>query len=85
MEQGYTLPDGRTFHDIDEYKLRLLEEPQRIARALAGKLLTFATGAPVQFADRRDLEAIVARIAAHGYGLRSLIIEIVNSRPFLNK
>ncbi len=85
VELGYMLPDGRAFSDVDDYKRRLLEEPQRIARSLAGKLLTFATGAPVQFADRSDVDAVVSRIAAHDYGLRSLIIEIINSRPFLNK
>jgi Protein of unknown function (DUF1592)/Protein of unknown function (DUF1588)/Protein of unknown function (DUF1585)/Protein of unknown function (DUF1595)/Protein of unknown function (DUF1587)/Planctomycete cytochrome C len=85
VEQGYTLPDGRAFSDVEDYKRRLLEDPQRIARTLADKLLTYATGAPVQFADRSELDAIVSRIAAQGYGMRSLIIEIVNSRPFLTK
>jgi Protein of unknown function (DUF1592)/Protein of unknown function (DUF1588)/Protein of unknown function (DUF1585)/Protein of unknown function (DUF1587)/Protein of unknown function (DUF1595)/Planctomycete cytochrome C len=85
VEQGYTLPDGRAFSDVDDYKRRLLEDPHRIARTLADKLLTYATGAPVQFADRSEMDAIVSRIAARGYGMRSLINEIVNSRPFLTK
>ena len=85
VEQGYVLPDGRAFHDADDYKRRLLEDPQRIVRTLAAKLLTFATGAPIQFADRSDVDTITSRISARGYGLRSLIVEVVNSRPFLNK
>lgn len=85
VEVGYTMPDGRAFADITAYKTLLLEDKDRIVTALASNLLTYATGAPVQFADRDDLAAIVAEVRAKNYGLRSLIHAIVNSRPFLNK
>ena len=53
--------------------------------ALTEKLLTYATGARVQFADREDVAAIVQSIRAENYGLRTLIHRVVDSRPFLNK
>ena len=85
VEVGYVMPDGRPFADIDAYKQLLLEDRDGLARALASKLLTYATGAPVQFADRADVDALVAEIRGKNYGLRSLVHAIVESRPFLNK
>ncbi len=85
VEVGYTMPDGRAFANVTEYKAMLLEDKDGLARALTEKLLTYATGARVQFADREDLAAIVQSIRADNYGLRTLIHRIVDSRPFLNK
>ncbi len=85
VEAGYTMPDGRAFANVSEYKTLLLEDKGGIARALTEKLLTYATGARVQFADRDDVAEIVKSIRSENYGLRSLIHRIVESRPFLNK
>ena len=85
VEVGYTMPDGRAFANVAEYKTMLLEDKDGLARALTEKLLTYATGARVQFADREDVAAIVKSVRAENYGLRSLIHHIVESRPFLNK
>ncbi len=85
VEVGYTMPDGRAFANVSEYKSMLLEDKDGLARALSEKLLTYATGARVQFADRDDVAAIVKSLRAENYGLRSLIHHIVDSRPFLNK
>jgi hypothetical protein len=85
VELGYTMPDGRPFADVDVYKQLLLEDRDGLARALASKLLMYATGAPVQFADRADVDALIEEIRGKNYGLRSLVHAIVQSRPFLNK
>jgi hypothetical protein len=85
VELGYTMPDGRPFADVDAYKRLLLEDADGLATALATKLLTFATGSPVQFADRADVDTIVRQIRDKNYGLRSLVHAIVESRPFLHK
>ena len=85
VEAGYTMPDGRAFAGVDEYKALLLEDKDGLARAFTEKLLTYATGARVQFADRDDITALVKASRADNYALRSLIHRIVDSRPFLNK
>ena len=85
VEVGYTMPDGRAFADVDEYKALLLDDKDGLARALTENLLTYATGARVQFADREAVAGIVQSVRAQDYGLRTLIHHIVNSRPFLNK
>jgi hypothetical protein len=79
------LADGREFKSIDELKQLLLEDKDQLARALATKLLTYATGAPPTAADEVEVNAIVTRIKAKDYGLKSLIHEIVQSEAFRQK
>jgi hypothetical protein len=79
------LPDGRPFHDIRDFKRLVREEDATLARNLARQLLVFATGAPVRFSDRPGIEEIVSHAAAHRYGLRTLVEEVVQSPLFLNK
>ncbi len=79
------LSDGRKFTDVDDFKQLLLEREDQLARNLAANLLTYATGASIQFADRDVVEAIVARLKSRGGGLRSLIHEIAQSETFQNK
>ena len=79
------LPDGRRFQDIDEYKQLLLADKDQLARALAEKLLAYATGAAPTTADRAEIEAIVDDVRDKNYGFRSLIHEIVESKIFQTK
>ncbi|MBI4905225.1 MAG: DUF1592 domain-containing protein [Acidobacteria bacterium] len=76
------LPDGRAFTDVRELKRLLLADERQIARTLVNQLVTYATGAPVGFADRPQVEAILDRTASKGYGVASLIEEIVQSEVF---
>jgi hypothetical protein len=85
VEKGGQTHDGRTFKDIEEYKQLLLEDEDQLARNLTQKLLIYATGAEIQFADREVVEQIVATLRAKNYGLRTLVHEVVQSRLFLNK
>ncbi len=85
VELGGTTPDGRPFHTIDDYKRLLLADKDQLVRNLARKLLIYATGADIQFADREVVEDLVAKCRARKYGFRSLVHEVVQSRIFLNK
>ncbi len=85
VEQGGVTPDGKPFKDIADYKKILLADKDQLARNLTQKLMIYATGADIQFADREVVEQIVTNIRAKNYGLRSLVHEIVQSRVFLNK
>jgi uncharacterized protein DUF1588/uncharacterized protein DUF1592/uncharacterized protein DUF1585 len=79
------LPDGRAFGDIKKLKQLLLSDEVSIARNLARQLVIFATGAPVRFTDRAELERILRRASARKYGVRSLVEEIVRSELFQTK
>jgi len=85
VDPADVLPDGRRFRDIDEYKQLLLSDKEQLARALAEKLLTYGTGGPPGRGDRAEIEKIVGRVRAKGYGFRTLVHEIVQSEVFQSK
>jgi hypothetical protein len=85
VEQGGQTPEGKTFKDIDDYKKLLLEDKDQLARSLTKKMMVYATGAEIQFADREVVEEILATLREKNYGLRTLVHEVVQSRLFLNK
>jgi hypothetical protein len=85
VDSSGELSDGRRFADIREFKRLLRSEETTIARNLARQLVVYATGAPVRFSDRIAVEQIVEAAKPSGYGLRSLIHEIVQSELFRNK
>lgn len=85
VEKGGVTHDGKTFTTVEDYKRLLLADPDQIARNLAAKLITYATGAEPQFADREVIEQIVAQVKTKNYGFRTLVHEIVQSRPFKHK
>jgi mono/diheme cytochrome c family protein len=85
VDPADVLSDGRAFQDIDEFKERLLEDKEQIARALTARLLTYGTGGHPSAADQPRIEAIVAAVRDRNYGFRSLIHEIVQSELFRAK
>ncbi|MCC6234416.1 MAG: DUF1592 domain-containing protein [Verrucomicrobiales bacterium] len=85
VDASGSLPDGRTFRDIREFKQLLAAEDRVLARNLARQLTVYATGAPIGFGDRRELEALLDRAASSHYGVRTLIQELVRSDLFQRK
>ena len=85
VEKGGQMADGRSFQNIEDYKKILLEDKDQLARSLTQKMLIYATGADIQFADRELVEQIVADLRGKTYGLRTLVHDVVHSRMFLNK
>jgi hypothetical protein len=79
------LPDGRAFKDVRELKKLLAEDEASVARNLARQLTVFATGAPVRFFDRGEVEQILAATKDNKYGVRSIVHALVQSELFRNK
>lgn len=79
------LPDGRAFANIRDFKRLLRGDDAIIARNLARQLVIYATGAPVRFSDRAQIEQILQGAKTSNYGARSLIHQIVQSDLFRNK
>ena len=77
--------DGAEFEDIRGFREYLLGEQEQIARNLTERLMTFATGAGVNFADRPIVEGILRDTEDSDYGIRSILQEIVCSEIFLSK
>jgi hypothetical protein len=85
VDPADVIPDGAKFKNIDEFKLLLLKDKDQLARALAEKLLTYATGSPPAKADRTEIDAMVTRLRAKDYRFRTLVHEIVQSHVFQQK
>ena len=79
------LPDGRPFDDVNGLRKLLAADPERLARAFTSQLITYATGAEIGFADRAAVERIVKNSAASKHGLRTLLVEVVQSELFNHK
>ena len=77
--------DGREFDDVRQLKKILLADEQQIARNLVEQLMVFATGAPIGFSDRREVQEILERTKSSDYGVRSVVHEIVKSKLFQYK
>jgi len=78
-------PTGESFTGIEQYKQLLADRKRQLARNLARKLMVYATGAEIEFADREQVEKILDQTKDEGYRVRSLIHAVVESDLFRNK
>jgi hypothetical protein len=85
VDSAGTLPDGRPFKDARELKKLLVQDEVPIARNLVRQLTIFATGAPVRFSDREEIEKSLDAAKARRHGVRSIVHAIVQSELFRNK
>lgn len=79
------LSTGTKFSGMDEFQKILWADQDRVARCVTEKLLTFATGRAMTFADRGEIGQLVAQSKARGHGLRDLILAVVQSEIFRSK
>jgi hypothetical protein len=76
---------GEAFRDITEFRRLLLKDQRQLARNMVRQFVTYATGAPPNFADRVEIERILDSAAKDRYGVRSLIQRVVESNLFTSK
>lgn len=84
VETADQLADGRAFRNFVEFRSRLAENQQQLARAFTTKLLVYATGRPVTIGDRLAVDKIVSDAGLNAPGLKSIIHSIVDSDFFLD-
>ena len=85
VDSSGELPGGEKFAGFREFQGLLADDEDALARALAKKLLTFATGRELGFSDRAEVERIVSESAAHDHGVRDLLRLVVTSEIFRKK
>jgi len=85
VDASDVMPDGQTFKNSDEFKQILLQQKEPFTRALVAKVLTYSTGGAPAPGNEADVEAIAKRVAEQGYGFRTLVHEVVQSRLFRTK
>ncbi len=79
------LPNGEKFDDVRQLKACLVKDDQQLARNLVQQLTVYATGAPIRYSDRPEIEKILAKTKESGYGVKDIIHELIQSDLFLNK
>ena len=79
------LEGGGQFQNVTELKRLLLRDERQIARNLVRQFVTYATGAPPAFSDRTEIERILDAAGKDGFGVRTLIHQIVRSDLFRHK
>ncbi|MGE0392355.1 MAG: DUF1592 domain-containing protein [Vicinamibacterales bacterium] len=76
-------PDGQTFQGVAGLRGALLARPEIFVTALTEKLMIYALGRGMESYDGPAIRAVVRGAAPSDYAMRSLILGIVNSPPFL--
>ncbi len=79
------LRDGRRFESIRDLKAILASNSRQLAHNLLHQFTLYATGTPVRFADRAEIEAMLDTCAMDGYRVRDLVHALVQSKVFLGQ
>ncbi len=77
------LLDGRSFSDVQELKQLFIADTRGLARNLLHQFIVYATGTPVRFSDRAEIERILDACADGEYRTCDLLHGLVQSRIFL--
>ena len=76
------LPSGKSFDNLSEFRVALLEHEEEFKRCLTEKLMTYALGREVEVLDRPDIDTILKGLEAEDGGLHDLVRLIVLSKSF---
>lgn len=85
VERGILTAEGEQVSDIREFRDHLARQHRRIAASLVEKLITYGTGANPEFADRTLIQSMLTAAESQGFGMRTLLKEVVGSRIFLEQ
>ncbi len=78
------MPDGREFAEPVQFKKRLIEDRDKIARAFIEHLCTYGLRRVLTFDDQEDLNAIQTEAKKTGYRVRDIVRAVALS-PLMSK
>jgi hypothetical protein len=82
IDASGSLPDGVTFSGVAGLRQLLVDREEEFVGTVAERLLTYALGRPLEYYDMPAVRQILKTAGAGGNRWSSLIVGIVNSRPF---
>ena len=85
VNSSSVLPDDTAVAGIRAYKDILAEKPEQLARNFVDKLVTYSTGVHTTPGDALAIDSILKRAEPKKFGLKTLIIETVQSELFTHK
>lgn len=83
VDSSGKLIDGREFKNVNDLKAILAANSRQLARNLLHQFTVYATGTPVRYSDRREIESMLDACEKDGYRVRDLMLALVQSRIFL--
>lgn len=83
VDAGGTLPGGESFSGPVELAKILKKRRVEFAELVTRKMLTYALGRGLEIPDSCAVEEIVSKLREDDYRFRTLVREIVHSKPFL--
>lgn len=78
------LPTGQEFQNVNELKAILLDRKHLFAKCLTEKMLTYALGRKLTFADRDAVAKILENLERRDRGLHDLVELVVTSGVFMS-
>jgi hypothetical protein len=85
VDSSGVLPNGESFSTPAEMREVLTGMLPEFSRALTEKMLIYALGRGLERYDRHTVQSITGRLAEQGYGLQTLVMEVVRSLPFQSR
>jgi mono/diheme cytochrome c family protein len=85
VDASGVLPSGEAFSTPAQLRQIIKGMLPDFARCLTEKMLTYALGRGLHSYDKPTVRTITKRLAASGYGLQTLVQEIVRSVPFRSR
>ena len=82
IDPGCVLPDGTVIRGPVDLKAWLVAHIDQFSQCVAEKLLTYGTGRPLNFAEKREVRDLVKRNHEAGNGFRDLLLALVESETF---
>jgi hypothetical protein len=85
VDSSGELLNGERFANYVEFRGLMADNRKLLSKALATKLLTFATGREMGFSDREEIDRIAEKAIEPGKGIRDLVKLVVCSDIFRSK
>jgi hypothetical protein len=82
IDSSGKLADGRSFRDVRELKALLAANPRQLAKNLLQQFTVYATGTPVRFSDRAEIEKLLDAAAPNNYRIADLLESFIQSKIF---
>ncbi|MGB0292195.1 MAG: DUF1592 domain-containing protein [Luteolibacter sp.] len=82
VDASGSLPNGETFEDVHGLKAALMKQKREVAASLFEGMLCYALGRDASFTDQPIIDAALDELETQDYPVRSMIKQIVLSKPF---
>ena len=85
VDASATLLTGEKFDGPAALRKILMTKKDRFCHSFTEKMLVYALGRGIDLGDRKTIDGLATGLKQNGYKMSNLIVQIVQSDPFLSK